>query len=444
MMKKVHVVGSGLVGSLMAIFLAQKGYSVELYERRPDMRKADISAGRSINLVITSRGLEAVRQVGLEDKIMAITIPMKGRMLHDLQGQTTFVPYGQNENEVINSISRGELNNLLMDAVEEYPNVNLHFDKRCQHYDIESGLLTFEDGHEVQTEVVLGADGGFSAVRRSMLDQVQNFNYNQHFLEHGYKELTIPATDSGDFAIGRDYLHIWPRESHMLIALGNLDGSFTCTLFYAFEGEHSFASVKNEEDMLEFFQREFPDALSLMPNLVEDYFDNPVGSLVTVRCSPWHVGGRACLIGDAAHAIVPFFGQGMNCGFEDCRVLGELVPPVEEGVDWSDVFQRFQEARLDNAEAIADMAIENFVEMRDSTADPMFQLKKKVGFELEQRFPEKFIPRYSMVMFHPEIPYAEARTRSENQARLLTQLCESVTSVDQVNWEEAERMVEAL
>jgi kynurenine 3-monooxygenase len=443
-MKKVHVVGSGLVGSLMAIYLAQKGYSVELYEGRSDMRKADASGGRSINLVITSRGLKAVRAVGLEDKIMSITIPMKGRMLHDLEGQTTFVPYGQNENEVINSISRGDLNNLLMDAVEEYPNVNLHFNKKCKHYDVESGLLTFEDGQQVETELAIGADGSFSAMRRSMLDQVHNFNYNQHFLEHGYKELSIPATAGGDFAMGREYLHIWPRESYMLIALPNLDGSFTCTLFYPYEGEQSFASVKTEADVMEFFQRDFPDAVPLIPNLVEEYFDNPVGPLVTIRCSPWHTGGRMTLMGDASHAIVPFFGQGMNSGFEDCRVLGELIPSADQEVDWSDVFGRFQEARRVNAEAIADMALENFVEMRDSTADPIFQLKKKVGFELEQRYPEKFIPRYSMVMFHPDIPYSEARTRSEEQAELLTKLCSGLTSPDQVDWEEADKLVKAL
>jgi kynurenine 3-monooxygenase len=443
-MSKVHVVGSGLVGSLMAIFLARKGYEVELYERRADMRKAGAAGGRSINLVITSRGLQAVRQVGLEERIMEITIPMKGRMLHDREGKTTFVPYGQKAHEVINSISRGDLNNLLMDAVEEYPNVNLHFDKRCSHYDLATGLLSFDDGQTVETEVVIGADGSFSAVRRAMLDQVQNFNYNQQFLEHGYKELSIPAAPDGGFAMGREYLHIWPRESYMLIALPNLDGSFTCTLFYPYEGEQSFANVNTAEEVMEFFRRDFPDAVPLMPELVDDYSANPVGSLVTVRCSPWYVGGKVLLIGDASHAIVPFFGQGMNSGFEDCRVLGEMIPEASEKTDWADIFARFQQARLDNAEAIADMALENFVEMRDSTAEPDFQLKKQVGFELERRFPEKFIPRYSMVMFHPDIPYAEARRRSEQQARLLSELCRGLKTVDEVDWEKAKSLVAAL
>ncbi|MFA5508496.1 MAG: FAD-dependent monooxygenase, partial [Vulcanimicrobiota bacterium] len=246
-MKTVHVVGSGLVGSLAAIFLARKGYAVELYERRPDPREAGAAGGRSINLVITSRGLEAVRKVGLEEKIMWITIPMKGRMLHDPEGRTTYVPYGQKESEVINSISRGELNNLLLDAVEEYPNLRIHFNKRCRHYDLESGVVSFEDGEKVEAEVLIGTDGSFSAVRRSMLDQVMNFNYNQQFLEHGYKELRIASAPGGTFAMPENYLHIWPRESYMLIALPNLDGSFTCTLFYPLEGEQSFASMQTSE-----------------------------------------------------------------------------------------------------------------------------------------------------------------------------------------------------
>lgn len=377
-MKKIHLVGSGLVGSLAAVFLARKGYAVELYERRPDTRKVGAVGGRSINLVITGRGLQAVRRVGLEEKIMALTIPMKGRMLHDRAGNTTYLPYGQKEDEVIHSISRGALNNLLLDALEECPHVNLHFEKRCSHYDVESGVVGFEDGEKVQTEVLIGTDGSFSAVRRSMLDQVMNFNYSQQFLEHGYKELSIAATPGGGFAMERNYLHIWPRESYMLIALPNLDGSFTCTLFYPTEGEQSFAAMHSAELVLEFFQREFPDAVPLMPSLVEDYFNNPVGSLVTIRCKPWHVGGKAVVMGDAAHAIVPFFGQGMNCGFEDCAVLGEMLPPASEEVDWESLFASFQEARLENSEAIADMALENFVEMRDSTADPEFQLRKRI------------------------------------------------------------------
>lgn len=440
---RIQVVGSGLVGALTALYLGKAGYEVDLYERRPDMRRADIAAGRSINLVITDRGLQAVDRVGLKERILDITIPMKGRMLHDVSGETTFVPYGQTDKEVINSVSRGELNCLLMDAVEELSNVTIHFEHKCQSYDIESKTITFTNGKTVTADVVFGADGSFSAVRRSMMDQVHNFNYSQDFLEHGYKELTIPATPDGDFAMGRNYLHIWPRENYMLIALPNLDGSFTCTLFYPYQGEDSFENLKTEEDVVKFFQRVFPDALQVMPTLVEDFFANPVGSLVTVRCNPWRVGGQVCLLGDASHAIVPFFGQGMNSGFEDCRVLGDLMKKHQTGsdMDWSTLFREFNDARKENADAIADLALENFVEMRDKTADPLFQLKKKVGFELETRYPDHFIPRYSMVMFHPEIGYAEAQRRSLVQDQLLTRLCSNISSPEEVDWEQADALV---
>lgn len=439
MKETVHIVGSGLVGALAALFVARAGHRVELYERRSDMRGGTEAAGRSINLVITDRGLQAVDKVGLKEKILEITIPMKGRMLHDLAGQTTFVPYGQNENEVINSVSRGLLNCLLMDAAEAHPNVTIHFEHRCSHYDVESGELSFTNGKTVKAGVTLGADGSFSAVRRSMLDQVMNFNYSQSFLEHGYKELTIPPTPHGGFALEKNYLHIWPRESYMLIALPNLDGSFTCTLFYPYEGEESFASLSSKGEVRELFERVFADAVPVMPTLLEDFFENPVGSLVTVRCGPWHVGGKVALLGDAAHAIVPFFGQGMNSGFEDCTRLGELME--RHGSDWETIFREFNDIQKPNAEAIADLALENFVEMRDKTADPLFQLKKQVGFELENRYPGDFIPRYSMVMFHPEISYAEAMRRSRVQARLLEELCTGLDTADSLDWGRADGLV---
>lgn len=437
--KTIHVVGSGLVGSLAAIYLGQAGRPVQLYERRPDMRKSEMSAGRSINLVITDRGLKAVGKVGLREKIMEITIPMKGRMLHDIDGSTTFVPYGQNENEVINSVSRGLLNSLLLDAVEECSNIDLHFDHRCDGYDFDNSVISFRNGKKVQAEVTLGADGCFSAIRKAMLNEVRNFNYSQDFLEHGYKELAIPPTAEGGFALEKNYLHIWPRESYMLIALPNLDGSFTCTLFYPYEGPESFEALTSPEQVLELFERVFPDAVPLMPTLTEDFFENPTGALVTVRCAPWHVAGQVAIIGDASHALVPFFGQGMNCGFEDCTALGELLG---QGLtDWEEIFQHLEAARRHNANAIADMALENFVEMRDKTADPKFQLKKKVGFELERRFPNLFIPRYSMVMFHPEIPYAEAQTKSRLQATILETLCAELTSPEEVDWDLAESLL---
>lgn len=435
----VHIVGGGLVGSLLSIFLAKKGFQVELYEGRSDMRKEEIDAGRSINLVITSRGLQALEQVGLREQALDIAVPVKGRMLHDVQGQTTFVPYGQRDNEVINAISRGLLNCLLLDAAEQQPSVNIHFGQRCTDYDIENKTLTFNDQTTVSADIVIGTDGAFSAIRRVMLDQVMNFDYAQSFLDSGYKELIIPATANGGYQIDQDALHIWPRGHYMLMALGNMDGSFTCTLFFPYQGEQSFAALKTEQDVIAFFEQNFPDAIALMPTLAEDFAHNPVGSLVTVKCNPWHVGGQTLLIGDAAHALVPFFGQGMNSGFEDCFVLDQLITGTD--IDWETVFQQFNQQRKPNTDAIADMAVENYLEMRDTTADPVFQLKKQVGFELEKRYPERFIPRYSMVMFHPEISYAEAKRRSEIQAEILSELCANITAPEQINWGQAKRLL---
>lgn len=435
---KIHVVGAGLVGSLMSIFLAQKGFDVELIESRPDMRTADISAGRSINLVITSRGIQAAEKVGLKDKVMALTLPIKGRMLHDIKGETTYVPYGQKEGEVIYSISRGLLNKLLLEEADKNESINISFDKPCNGYDIHSNELHFTD-KKLKTDIVIGTDGAFSPMRKSMLDNVMNFNYSQNFLPQGYKELVIPPDENGDYRISKEHLHIWPRGDYMLMALPNLDGSFTCTLFLDFKGVQSFENLQSEDDVLKFFNEVFPDVVPHMPTLAQDFFDNPTGSLITVKCAPWNVGGNACLMGDAAHAIVPFFGQGMNCGFEDCSVLNSMIK--ENGNDWNQIFTAFQESRKINTDAIADMAIENFIEMRDKTADPKFQLKKEVGFELEKRFPQKFIPRYSMVMFHPEISYSEAQRRSKLQDKILDQLTENITDTQQIDWNKAEKLL---
>lgn len=437
-MKTIHILGSGLVGTLAAIFMAQKGFQVELFEARPDMRKTGTGGGRSINLVVTDRGLRALDKVGLKEKVLDISIPMKGRMLHDVQGQTTFVPYGQKDNEVINAVSRGLLNCLLMDAAEARGNINIHFDKRCTAYDPDTKTITLNGKEKVQADVVIGADGAFSALRKTMLDKVMNFDYSQSFLDAGYKELVIPPGPGGEFLIEKEALHIWPRGAYMMIALPNTDGNFTCTLFF---GRDGFDALKTPTDIKTFFEKNFPDALALMPTLIEDFTNNPTGSLVTVKCNPWHIGGQALLIGDAAHAIVPFFGQGMNCGFEDCFVLDELVSGP--GADWESVFAKFNMLRKPNADAIADMAAENFIEMRDTTADPKFQLKKKIGFELEKRYPQRFIPRYSMVMFHPEIPYAQAKHLSEIQDGILEKLCANISTPEQTDWVEAERLLKA-
>jgi kynurenine 3-monooxygenase len=446
--KTIHVVGGGLVGALATIFLAQKGLRVALHERRPDMRRVDIPAGRSINLAVTARGLKALEEVGLKNEILAIAIPMRGRMLHDTEGRTTFVPYGQKESEVINSVSRGSLNKVLLQKADGYENVEITFSHPCMACDLHASTLTFVNDETglcdtVSAEVIIGADGAWSVIRKTMLDTVFDFNYSQAFTEHGYKELHIPAATGGGFRMEKNALHIWPRTSFMLIALPNLDGSFTCTLFFAHEGVESFAALKTKADVLTFFNRVFPDVVPLMPTLAQDFFSNPTGSMVTVKCKPWHVDGKVLLLGDAAHAIVPFFGQGMNCGFEDCSALGELVDG-DAAPNWSDLFKELEIRRKPNADAIADMALENFVEMRDTVADSRFQLKKQIGFELERRYPDQFVPRYAMVVFHPEIPYAKARQRSEIQDRILEELCTGVSTVEQINWGRADQLIHML
>ncbi len=441
MTRTIHVVGAGLVGPLMAIYLAKKGFTVELHERRGDMRKNAVDAGRSINLAITARGWRSLEEVGLKEKVSAISIPMRGRMVHDVQGNTSLQPYGQTDAEVIYAASRSLLNVMLLDAAETYKNLKINFGARCTGYDPDKALLQF-DGGDVSADVVIAADGAWSPVRKSLMSRIENFNYSQSFLEYGYKELEIPPAANGAFRIEKHALHIWPRKNYMMIALPNTEGSFTCTLFYPNQGKDSFANLQTPQDVTEFFARDFPDAVPHLPGMIGDFFGNPTGALVTVKCGPWNLGGKAVLIGDAAHAIVPFFAQGMNSGFEDCAVLNSLIDSNDP--DWEKVFTRFAALRKPNADAIADMAVENFTEMRDSVNDPVFLLKKKVGFELEKRWPGKFIPRYSMVIFHADIPYAEAQRRGAIQDKILEKLCAGISAPKQVNWDEAEKLIKQI
>ena len=443
--QKLHIVGGGLVGGLASIILAQRGFSVALYERRPDMRKVNVAAGRSINLAVTARGFKALAEVGLKDEVLAMAVPMRGRMLHDLDGKTTFVPYGQKESEVIHSVSRGDLNKLLLTRAGEYHQVEMLFHRRCEGYDPAGGTLAFlneetKERETVAAERVIGTDGSGSVLRQALETHARGFKQSQDVQAHGYKELTIPAAPGGGFRMEKNALHIWPRKSYMLIALPNLDGSFTVTFFFPHEGKESFASLKTPQDVATFFTRVFPDAAALMPGLAQEFFENPTGSMVTVKCRPWHIEDKLMLLGDAAHAIVPFFGQGMNSGFEDCSALGALLDR-QKTPDWKALFAALETERKPNADAIADMALENFIEMRDTVADLKFQLKKQIGFELERRYPGKFIPRYAMVVFHPEIPYAEAKSRSEAQDRILEELSAGVSSVEQVDWRKAERYI---
>ena len=438
---KITVIGSGLTGPLLAISLVERGFSVELYERRPDMRRVQISAGRSINLALSTRGIHALREAGVFEQIQKIIIPMRGRMMHAVTGELTFMPYGKDETEVINAVSRAELNIALMNAAEAH-GVPIHFNERCTAFDLRNGAGQFrseETGAErtIDTEVAIGTDGAGSAIRAEML-KLPRFNFSQQYLDYGYKELTIPAAPSGKHVFETHALHIWPRGTFMLIALPNIDGTFGCILFLPFEGDVSFAALDSEAKVHAFFGAQFPDALAVMPDLTENFFANPTGAMVTIKCSPWHVNGKALLLGDAAHAIVPFFGQGMNCAFEDCTCFLELLDRF--GPDWPRLFAEFEQSRKNDTDAIADLAIENFVEMRDRVADPHFLFRKKIELELEKKYPGIFVPKYAMVTFH-RTRYSVAAARGAIQDYMLGELCDSVERVDDIDWQKADRLV---
>jgi len=403
--ENIAVAGAGLVGSLLAILLQKRGHQVEIFERRPDMRKNSKGGGRSINLALSERGWEALKRAGVDDEVRKSAIPMTGRLMHGTDGQQTYQPYGLND-QAIYSVSRGGLNALLMDLAER-EGVNIHFNSKVSEVNLEEPTLTLEgsDGslQTVRPDRLIGTDGAFSAVRQVMM-KTDRFNYQQEYIEHGYKELTIPAHPDGSHRIEKNVLHIWPRGSYMLIALPNPDGSFTCTLFFPFEGEPSFSSLQTEADVLKFFQEVFPDVVPLIPNLTEEYFTNPTASLVIIRCYPWAWKDKVVLMGDASHAIVPFYGQGMNSGFEDCRVFDDLMGQSDS---WLQLFEQFQTERKPNADAIAELAMRNFVEMRDLTADPEFLLRKKIEARIQKHHPDKWLPLYSMVTFS-HIPYHDA------------------------------------
>lgn len=437
----ITLIGAGLNGPLLAIGLIRRGFQVEIYERRPDMRRVRMSAGRSINLAISTRGIYALEQAGLWSDMRKIIIPMKGRMMHSTASELTFQPYGKNETEVINSISRAELNIALMNAAEA-EGVKIHFQQRCTGMDLRAGTLHLRDeatgeNRALESSIVIGCDGSASAIRGEML-KLNRFNFSQQYLDYGYKELTIPASPGGKHILETNALHIWPRGNYMLIALPNIDGTFACILFLPFAGPASFAELDSHSDVLEFFRARFPDAVPLMPDLADNFFANPTGAMVTVKCSPWHVEGRALLLGDAAHAIVPFFGQGINCGFEDCTCLLDLVD--RHGADWPRTFAEFEAARKVNTDAIADLAIENFVEMRDRVADARFLFRKKVELALEAKYPKLFVPKYAMVTFH-RVPYSIALERGQIQDRLLTELCDQIDSIKHLDWNKADRLI---
>jgi kynurenine 3-monooxygenase len=440
----VTILGAGLSGALMAIFLARNARKVVLYERRPDLRKVDMDAGRSINLALAARGIEALKEAGVFEEVAALLIPMRGRMLHDLDGRQTLVPYGQRPHEVIYSVSRPGLNGVLLDHARRVYGVSPRFLHAARAIDFERDELVMlnevtGDPQRLRMAPLIAADGAGSIVRRAMTGQL-GVRVTEDLLEHGYKELTLPATSAGAHQIEKHALHIWPRGGFMLIALPNLDGSFTVTLFLPLRGAESFASLDGRDAVEDFFRRHFPDAVPLMPNVAREFLENPIGRMGTVYCDRWAAQDKAVLLGDAAHAMVPFHGQGMNCCFEDCAELNHML---EATGDWSRGFRAFEHSRKPNTDAIAAMALENYVEMRDTVREPKFLLRKELSFELERRYPDRFIPRYSMVMFHHEIPYSVAYERGRVQAAILERLTERASTLAEVDMQRADAEVRA-
>ena len=420
---KYAIVGGGLVGSLLSLMLTRKGWEVDVYERRPDPRVGGAVGGRSINLALSTRGLRALEGVGLTDEVRSLCIPMRGRIVHDPQGRTNFQAYGKGD-QSINSISRGGLNELLLQATDAFDNSTIFFEHRLEAADLQKGALTFDvrgQSHTSTYDAIFGTDGAFSSLRGAMMRTERfSFSYSQQYLEHGYKELTIPAREGGGWRLDREALHIWPRKSFMLIALPNLDGSFTCTLFLAMEGDTSFDKLKSQEDVQLFFESQFPDVLEHMPTLHNDFEANPTSSLVTIYTDPWYYKDKATLLGDASHAIVPFYGQGMNAGFEDAYVLDNIIKQ-HGGESWEHIFSLFNKERKPNADAIAELALRNFVEMRDLVADPHFLKKNKLSKRLSELLPEEWQTLYSMVSFS-NIPYLEALERGDAQNAILEEL----------------------
>ncbi|HVF47822.1 MAG TPA: FAD-dependent monooxygenase [Pyrinomonadaceae bacterium] len=456
-MTNVAIIGAGLAGSLLAIYLAKRGIEVDIYESRGDMRLEKVAAGRSINLALSDRGIAALRQVGMDEYMLAEAVPMFGRMIHSVSGEKKLLPYSGRAGEYINSVSRAGLNVALINKADMYAGVRFHFNYRCTDFDCSSGAARFSNGQTVKSDTLIAADGAGSAIRNAMLyGGIERFDFSQDWLEHGYKELHIPRGRDGGFLLEKNALHIWPRHQFMMIALPNFDGSFTCTLFLAHSGRKAsvneradgekhtlvntpvsatdllpcFDELTTEAAVMDFFNREFSDAVPLMPTLAGDFFQNPTGNLGTIKCFPWYIGGKALLLGDSAHAVVPFYGQGMNCAFEDVRVLDTLLENY--GTDWEKIYEKYGRLRKPNTDAIAEMAEENFYEMRDAVADQVFVRKRELETRLEQTYPDYF-SKYSMVTFREDLPYLVAKERGKAQDNLLMGICAEVESVAELD-----------
>lgn len=421
-MKEVTIVGAGLVGSLWAVYLSKAGYSVNIYERRPDIRKAEISAGKSINLALSDRGWKALKGAGVDHLIRDIAIPMPGRIMHDLEGNLTYQPYGK-EGQAIYSVSRGGVNARMMDIAESVGKAKIHYNMRCNSADLVEGVCHFENTHtgekkSVKSDLIFACDGAFSAIRYNAMQKLDRFNYSQQYIEDGYREILLPANADGSYKMEKNALHIWPRGRFMLIALPNEDGSFTCTLFMPFQGENSFEKLTNRTEVDAFFQKTFPDFYEMMPEVGDAWEDHPLSSLAITRCYPWHYG-KCALMGDAAHATVPFYGQGMNAGFEDCTVMNDLMLKYEH--DWEKIFEAYSPLRKPDGDGLQDLSLHNYHVMRDYVADPKFLLQKKIEARFSEKHPDKWMPLYSMTTFS-DIRYSVAWKEGQRQQRIMDEV----------------------
>lgn len=435
--KTATIVGAGLVGSLWAVYLSKAGYKVTIVERRPDIRKAEISAGKSINLALSDRGWKALDTVGIGDEIRKIAIAMPGRMMHDLKGNLSYQPYGK-EGQAIYSVSRGGLNARMMSIAEEVGKAEIFYNERCTDVDLVKGIVYTEHSETKEqktyhSDVVFAADGAFSAVRYNGMQKLDRFDYSQRFIEDGYREILLPANADGSYPIEKHALHIWPRGRFMLIALPNEDGSFTCTLFMPMKGEKSFESLKSKEHVNDFFKTTFPDFYTMMPNIADAWENHPLSALAIIRCYPW-THGKTALMGDAAHATVPFFGQGMNCGFEDCTVMWQLMQKYNE--DWSKVFEEYQVLRKPDGDGVQDLSLQNYHVMRDYVADPKFLLQKKIEAHFSEKHPDKWMPVYSQVTFS-HIRYSDAFRVGNKQDEIMKKVMAMFPDIDK-KWDSEE------
>jgi kynurenine 3-monooxygenase len=443
-MKQVTIVGAGLVGSLWAVYLSKAGYKVSIYERRPDIRKAEISAGKSINLALSDRGWKALKGAGVDHLIREIAIPMPGRIMHDQAGKLTYQAYGK-EGQAIYSVSRGGVNARMMDIAEQVGNATIHYNMKCLNADLEAGICHFENTEtgeqlEVQSDLIFACDGAFSAIRYNAMQKLDRFNYSQRYIEDGYREILLPANPDGSYKIEKNALHIWPRGRFMLIALPNEDGSFTCTLFMPFEGENSFEQLKTRDQVDSFFKKIFPDFYEMMPNVGDAWEDHPLASLAITRCYPWH-HGKCALMGDAAHATVPFYGQGMNAGFEDCTVMNDLM--LKHDHDWEKIFAEYSPLRKPDGDGLQELSLHNYHVMRDYVADPKFLLQKKIEARFSDKHPDKWLPLYSMTTFS-EFRYSEAWREGQRQQAIMDQVMAAPEIEAKWDSEEVEQQMLAL